>query len=133
MLRRQKHVLSQSTTPFACTLFFFLGGGGKYFCNLLESGCTPLFFVALRLIENLNWSITFSFLLFYVSAKQHAYTILLHVLSFTHRDEAKGQFCKRAVLANVPSFRFLVPSLRFLYPRSGFWGPSFRSCTLVPV
>ena len=44
----------------------------------------------------------------------------------------KGRFCKRAVLANVPSFQFfctvvlfLVPSVqehRFLYPHSGFWG-----------
>ena len=51
------------------------------------------------------------------------------------REETKGWFCRRAVLANVPSFRFfgtvvpffvplfwfLVPSFRFLYPRSGFW------------
>ena len=48
-------------------------------------------------------------------------------------EETKGRFCKRVLLANVPSFRFLEPSLRFLYPRSGFGGsvvpvfvPSFR-------
>ena len=33
----------------------------------------------------------------------------------------KGRFCKRTVLANVPSFRFWEgPSFPFLYPRSGF-------------
>ena len=50
------------------------------------------------------------------------------------REKAKGRFCKRAALANVPSFRFfgtavpfflpssrlLVLSFLFLYPRSGF-------------
>ena len=30
------------------------------------------------------------------------------------REETKGQFCKRAVLVNVPSFRFLVPSFRLI-------------------
>ena len=38
----------------------------------------------------------------------------------SHRKETKGLFCKRVVLANVPSFRFLVPSFRLLYPHSGF-------------
>ena len=43
------------------------------------------------------------------------------------REETKGRFCERAVLANVPSFRFLAPSFRFfVYPRSGFLVPSFR-------
>ena len=36
-------------------------------------------------------------------------------------EKNKGRFCKGVVLANVPSFRFLVPSFRFLYPHSGFW------------
>ena len=45
----------------------------------------------------------------------------------------KGRFCKRAVLANVPSFRFLVPSFCFLYPLSGFGTIVPYFCTLVPV
>ena len=36
------------------------------------------------------------------------------------------QFCKRAVLVHLPSFRFFVPSFRFSVP-------SFRYCTLVPL
>ena len=40
------------------------------------------------------------------------------------REETKGRFCKRAVLANVPSLRFLVPSLLFCTPVPFF--------TLVP-
>ena len=58
----------------------------------------------------------------------------------------KGDFVKRAVLANVPSYRFLVPSFRFLvprnrflvsrnrslYPRSGFWyRGTFAKTTLL--
>ena len=40
------------------------------------------------------------------------------------REETKGQFCKRAVLASFSSFRSFVPSFCFLYPRSGFFfGP----------
>ena len=37
------------------------------------------------------------------------------------REETKGRFRKRVVLANVPSFRFLVPENIRMYPRSGFW------------
>ena len=59
-------------------------------------------------------------------------TVVLH----KHREETKGRFRKRVVLANVPSFRFFVPGehanvpsfrLRLrgkdselMYPRSGF-------------
>ena len=38
-----------------------------------------------------------------------------------NREETKGRFRKRVVLANVPSFRFLVPGNIRMYPRSGFW------------
>ena len=71
--------------------------------------------------------------------------VIVHFLQT--REETKGRFCKRVVLANVPSFRFLVPSFRFLYPRSdfwyrrsvflsprsSFWYSRFVFCTLVPV
>ena len=43
---------------------------------------------------------------------------------------SKRWFCGRAVLAKVPSFRFLVPSFRLFYPRSGFW--YCRSLCLEP-
>ena len=52
------------------------------------------------------------------------------------RDETKalGRFRKRAVLANVPSFRFLVPGNIHMYPRSGFfWCRGTSECTLVLV
>ena len=50
------------------------------------------------------------------------------------REETKGRFCKRAVLANVPSFPFLVPSFRFFCTLSRVSGVR-RSvfCTLIPV
>ena len=55
----------------------------------------------------------------------------IHVQSCRHAStisqrETKGRFCKRVVLANVPSFRFLVPSFLFLYPLFQFLVPSFR-------
>ena len=39
------------------------------------------------------------------------------------KKETKGRLCKRAIVANVPSFRFMIPSFWFLYPRSSFGGP----------
>ena len=53
MLRRQKHVLSQSTTPFACTILFYIerkqkggfvikGGFGK--CAMVPDFCTVVAF-----------------------------------------------------------------------------------------
>ena len=49
------------------------------------------------------------------------------------REETKGRFCKRAVLANVPSFQFLVPSFLFLYPRPVVGVCRSIFCTLVLV
>ena len=46
--------------------------------------------------------------------------------------KGQGRFCKRAVLANVPSFRFLVPGNIRMYPRSG-WSRGTSERTLVPV
>ena len=37
------------------------------------------------------------------------------------REETKGWFYKRAVLANTPSLRFFVAGNARMYPRSGFW------------
>ena len=55
-------------------------------------------------------------------------------LSHTKREEAKGRFCKRAVLANVPSFRLFVPSFRFFVTSFQFWGSTNTGfCTLVMV
>ena len=51
--------------------------------------------------------------------------------SATFREEQKG-FRKRAVLANVPSFRVLVPGNIRMYPRSSFWYWGTSECTLVP-
>ena len=59
------------------------------------------------------------------------------------REETKGRCCKRVVLANVPSFRFLVLSFRFLYrargppqrdrnPRSSARG-SMMVCNTMPA
>ena len=47
------------------------------------------------------------------------------------REETKGRFRKRAVLENVPSFRFLVLGNIRMYPRSGFWYRGTSACTLV--
>ena len=52
---------------------------------------------------------------------------------FTSREETRGQFCKRVVLANVPSFRFLFWGNMRTYPGSGFRSGGTSECTLVPV
>ena len=50
------------------------------------------------------------------------------------QEETQGRFRKRAVLANVPSFRVLVQGNIRMYPRPGFGAgkhpnvPSFRVC-----
>ena len=49
------------------------------------------------------------------------------------REETKGRFRKRAVLANVLSFRFLVPGNIRMYPHSGLWYRGTSECTFVPV
>ena len=48
------------------------------------------------------------------------------------REETKGRLRKRAVLANVPSFRFLVPGSICMYRRSGFWCWGTSECTPRP-
>ena len=48
------------------------------------------------------------------------------------REETKGRFRKRVVLANVPSFWFLVPGNIRMYLRSVFWYQGTSECTLVP-
>ena len=45
----------------------------------------------------------------------------------------QGRFRKRAVLANVPSFRFWVPGNIHMFPRSGFCYRGTSVCTFVPV
>ena len=61
----------------------------------------------------------------------HRNRLQLQLLTF--REGTKGRFRKRLVLANVPSFQFLVPGNIHMYPRSGYccWGTS--ECTLIPV
>ena len=54
------------------------------------------------------------------------------LLLFIHW-ETKGQFRKRVVLANVPSFRFSFRGNIRTYPRSGFRSRGRFECTLVPV
>ena len=49
------------------------------------------------------------------------------------REGTTWRFRKRAVLANVPSFQFVVPGNIRMYPRSGFWCWGTFECTLVPV
>ena len=44
--------------------------------------------------------------------------------------ETKGRFCKRVVLANVPSFRFSFRGNMRTYPRSGFRSGGTSECTL---
>ena len=49
------------------------------------------------------------------------------------REETKGRFQKRVVLANVPLFRVFVPGEHAkTYPRSGFGSGGTSECTLVP-
>ena len=48
-------------------------------------------------------------------------------------QETEGRFCKRVVLANVPSFRFSFRGNMRTYPRSGFRSGRTSECTLVPV
>ena len=47
--------------------------------------------------------------------------------------ETKGRFCRRVVLANVPSFRLSFRGNMRMYPRSGFRSGGTSECTLVPV
>ena len=47
--------------------------------------------------------------------------------------EPKGRYRKRAVLANVPSFRFCVPGNIRMYPCFGFSYRGISECTLVLV
>ena len=49
------------------------------------------------------------------------------------REETKGRFRKRVVLANVPSFQFLVLGNIRMYPHSGFDTGGTSECTLIPV
>ena len=58
---------------------------------------------------------------------------LYRVIPLMLREETKGRFRKRAVLANVPSFRFFVPGNICMYPRSGFWYRGTSEYTLLPV
>ena len=50
-----------------------------------------------------------------------AKTPLLKPYYRLHGFETKGWFRKRAVLANVPSFRVFLPGNIRMYPHSGFW------------
>ena len=47
--------------------------------------------------------------------------------------ETKGRFCKRVVLANVPSLRLSFRGNKRRYPHSGFRSGGTSECTLVPV
>ena len=54
------------------------------------------------------------------------------ILKTKEWKDREGRFPKRAVLANVPSFRFSFPGNRRTYPRSGFRSRGTSECTLVP-
>ena len=57
--------------------------------------------------------------------------VATHVKSMP--TETKGRFCKRLVLANIPSFRFSFRGNMRTCPRSGFRSGGTSECTLVPV
>ena len=50
------------------------------------------------------------------------FSTTVRVVHTRSRKETKLRFRKRAVLANVPSFRFLVPGNIRMYLRSSFFG-----------